>query len=337
MILHLPPSKMTDYIKFRGANRPVNQTRYTPVLTSGQSNGHIERLARVQRRREIQRQREMGGNISRGSRNPRRGASTKRTPPPGGAPMPPRLAVLLDMPPANKDLQDKHAWSQLDRSANIFVQENDSRTFHRHPVAQSTDCIRTMAGYEEGLHVFEMTWPCRQRGTHAVVGVATHDAPLHAQGYVSLVGNNVHSWGVDLVHNKLLHDSRAGAIRDDTLYPEWLSIDDTYVIPDKFILVLDMDAGTLGLVVEGQYLGVAHTGLRGKKLFPIVSTVWGHCEISIKYMGGLESGPVPLMDLCRHAIRRQVGRKQIDAGSMERLNLPKPIKLFLNYKDKICD
>lgn len=317
---------MTDYIKLK---TPVNTERHSRSSDPG-----LERLARIQRRTA---RRDMGGNISRGSRNPRRGASTKRTPPPGGATMPPRLAVLLDMPAATKDLQDKHAWNQGDRSANIFVQENDSRTFHRHPVAQSTDCIRTMSGYEAGLHVFEMTWPCRQRGTHAVVGVATQEAPLHAQGYVSLVGNNVHSWGVDLVHNKLLHDSRVGAIRDDSLYPVWLSTDDTFVVPDKFFLVLDMDSGTLGLVVEGQYLGVAHSGLRGKKLFPIVSTVWGHCEISIKYMGGLDPGPVPLMDLCRHAIRCQVGRKQIDAGSMERLNLPKPIKMFLNYKDKICD
>jgi len=27
--------------------------------------------------------------------------------------------------------------------------------------------------YERGLHVFEITWSTRQRGTHAVVGVAT--------------------------------------------------------------------------------------------------------------------------------------------------------------------
>lgn len=53
-------------------------------------------------------------------------------------------------------------------------------------------------------------------------------------------------------------------------------------------VVLDMDEGTLAFVVEGQYLGVAFRGLKGKKLYPIVSAVWGHCEITIRYIGGLD-------------------------------------------------
>ena len=54
-----------------------------------------------------------------------------------------------------------------------------------------------------------------------------------------------------------------------------------------FTVVLDMDEGTLAFVVDGQYLGVAFRGLKGRKLHPIVSAVWGHCEITIKYLGGL--------------------------------------------------
>ena len=49
-----------------------------------------------------------------------------------------------------------------------------------------------------------------------------------------------------------------------------------------------MDEGTLAFVVDGQYLGVAFRGLKSKKLFPIVSAVWGHCEITMKYIGGLD-------------------------------------------------
>lgn len=48
-----------------------------------------------------------------------------------------------------------------------------------------------------------------------------------------------------------------------------------------------MEEGTLSFVVEGMYLGVAFRGLKGKKLHPIVSAVWGHCEITIRYLGGL--------------------------------------------------
>ena len=87
--------------------------------------------------------------------------------------IPPRLEMLMDMPPPSKEVQLKHAWNQDDRSYNIFVKEDDKLTFHRHPVAQSTDCIRAKVGYERGLHLFEITWSTRQRGTHAVVGVST--------------------------------------------------------------------------------------------------------------------------------------------------------------------
>ena len=63
------------------------------------------------------------------------------------------------------------------------LQDDDKLTFHRHPVAQSTDCIRGKVGLTKGLHVWEVHWSTRQRGTHAVVGVATQDAPLHSVGY----------------------------------------------------------------------------------------------------------------------------------------------------------
>jgi len=50
----------------------------------------------------------------------------------------------------------------------------------------------------------------------------------------------------------------------------------------------DMDEGTLAFIVDGQYLGVAFRGMKGKKLYPIVSAVWGDCEITMKYIGGLD-------------------------------------------------
>jgi len=53
-------------------------------------------------------------------------------------------------------------------------------------------------------------------------------------------------------------------------------------------VVLDMDEGTLAFVVDGQYLGIAFRGLKGRKLHPIVSAVWGHCEITMRYIGGLD-------------------------------------------------
>lgn len=85
--------------------------------------------------------------------------------------------------------------------------------------------------------------------------------------------------------NKLYHDSKNNV---GVTYPALLKPDETFIVPDKFLVVLDMDEGTLSFVVDGQYLGVAFRGLKGRKLYPIVSAVWGHCEITMKYIGGLD-------------------------------------------------
>lgn len=198
---------------------------------------------------------------------------------------PTRLDVLLDTPRVAEDVQLEHSWNPDDRSLNIFVKDDDKLTFHRHPVAQSTDCIRGKKGYTRGLHVWEINWVTRQRGTHAVVGVGTKDAPLHCVGYQSLVGSSAESWGWDLGRNKLCHDAKN---KPGSTYPKLYKNDDSFVVPDSFLVVLDMDEGTLSFVVNEQFLGIAFRGLKGKKLYPLVSAVWGHCEITMRYYGGLD-------------------------------------------------
>lgn len=163
---------------------------------------------------------------------------------------PSRLDAILSMPPPPKEMQMAHAWNPDDRSLNIFVKDDDRLTFHRHPVAQSTDCIRGKVGYSRGFHVWEITWSARQRGTHAVIGVATTEATLHAQGYTSLVGSDEQSWGWDLGRRKLYHDSRSN---QPATYPALLVDDiENFVVPDSFLVALDMDEGTLAFIVDGQ-------------------------------------------------------------------------------------
>ena len=84
-----------------------------------------------------------------------------------------RLKILLDKAPVAAEVQLKHAWNPEDKSQNIMISENDPFTLFRQPVAQSTDCIRGKVSYESGLHVFEIKWPTKQRGTHPVIGVST--------------------------------------------------------------------------------------------------------------------------------------------------------------------
>ncbi|KAK5610154.1 SPRY domain-containing SOCS box protein 1 [Ilyodon furcidens] len=240
---------------------------------------------------------------------------------------PSRLDLLLDMPPASLDTQIQHSWHNDDRSLNVFVKDDNKLVFHRHPVAQSTDAIRGRVGYTRGLHVWEINWAMRQRGTHAVVGVATSDAPLHSVGYTALVGSNSESWGWDLCRSKLYHD---GKNFPGKTYPAFLEPDDSFIIPDSLLVVLDMDEGTLGYIVDGHYLGVAFRGLKGKKLHPIVSAVWGHCEIRMRYINGLDPEPLSLMDLCRRSVRVALGRDRLN--EIHRLPLPASLKNYLLYQ-----
>ncbi|XP_012885346.1 PREDICTED: SPRY domain-containing SOCS box protein 4 [Dipodomys ordii] len=103
-----------------------------------------------------------------------------------------------------------------------------------------------------------------------------------------------------------------------------------FATPDSLLVLLDMDAGTLSFVADGRYLGVAFRGLRGRKLYPVVSAVWGHCEVTMRYINGLDPEPLPLMDLCRRAIRLALGRHRLQ--DISALPLPEALKNYLQYQ-----
>jgi SPRY domain-containing SOCS box protein 1/4 len=272
---------------------------------------------------------------------------------------PVRLDILLDRPPVSREKQIEYGWNHDDRSMNIFVKHNDPCTFHRHPVAQSTDAVRCKKGFTNGIHVWEIEWNTRQRGTHAVVGVGTIKAPLHCPGYQALVGMNQESWGWDLGRNKLYHKG-VNSVYASTQYPSVIASsslpitttsvmtdptdamnnngisypsksDEGFVVPDKFYVVLDLEEGTLAYIVDGQYLGVAFSDLKGKGiLYPMVSSVWGHCEITMHYINGLEPEPLQLMDSCRRVIRKQLGRSNLHLTN--KLTLPNSLRNYLVYQ-----
>jgi len=153
---------------------------------------------------------------------------------------------------------------------------------------------------------------------------------LHCVGYQSLIGSGPDSYGWDLGRNRACHNTKANIHTPPPVYPKILKADESFVVPDTFMMCLDMDEGTLSFLADGQFLGVAFRGLKGRKLYPIVSAVWGHCEITMKYVNGLEPNPLPLVDLCRRSIRKEVGKERLN--EINKLNLPNSIKNFLLYK-----
>jgi len=236
-----------------------------------------------------------------------------------------RLEVLMDLPSPTSAIQLEHAWNPDDASPNVNVKDEDPYTLHRQPVAQSTDGIRSKIGYEQGMHLFEVHWPLRQRGTHAVIGVCTADAPLTSVGYSCLVGSNEHSWGWDLSRNETHHGSSVLS------YPQDIRDEENFYVPDRFKVMLDMDHGNVGFVVGDHYLGAAFTGLRGRKLYLTVSAVWGHCEISMRYLGCLDASPLSLMSLCRRVIRHSIKGDIKTKANINALGLPQPLKDYLHF------
>ena len=100
-----------------------------------------------------------------------------------------------------------HSWNPDDCSKNIYIKD-DGFTYHRRAVAQSTDAARSRIGFQSGRHCWDVWWE-QSMGSHAVVGVALKQAPMQDRGYISLVGNNLYSWGWNLVDNLLYHNGRS--------------------------------------------------------------------------------------------------------------------------------
>lgn len=170
-----------------------------------------------------------------------------------------------------------HSWNPHDCSRNVFVKPSGF-TIHRNPVAQSTDGARGRIGFTRGRHAWEIVWE-GPLGTVAVVGLATRQAEMRAQGYVALLGQDEHSWGWNLVENILLHngDSQGN-------YP-LINNAPRYQVGEKIRVILDCDDNTLSFEKNFEFLGVAFRGLPKQELFPSISAVYGNTEVSMVYLG----------------------------------------------------
>ncbi|KAG7464601.1 hypothetical protein MATL_G00167300 [Megalops atlanticus] len=218
-----------------------------------------------------------------------------------------RLAVLLDTPPA-PPADPRSSWSPAHHSPN-FTLSRDGTVAERAPAEQSTDGVRGAEGERAGLHVWEVRWDPAERGSHAAVGVSTHRCPRQASGYTALVGGDIPQEG---------GMARRGGVRTTPLLP----------VPARVLMVLDGDAGTLGFVVDGCFLGVAVRDLpRGACLFPAVSSVWGGCRITLRYLNGAPREPPSLTSLCRLSIRQSMGKDR--ETQTDRLPLPPGLRRLL--------
>uniref|UniRef100_A0A667XYN9 Si:ch1073-228j22.2 n=1 Tax=Myripristis murdjan TaxID=586833 RepID=A0A667XYN9_9TELE len=244
--------------------------------------------------------------------------------PPLAVPTSSRLAITLNSSPVAPGDCRSH-WSSTHRSPHFLLstcREEVTRT----PVEQSSDGVRAEVGVKSGLHLWEVLWSPTHRGSHAVIGISSQNCPLQASGYSALVGGDSQSWGWELKTNQLWHGSQSLGI-----YPgeKRKSRSEGAVaplpVPECVVLVLDADAGTLGYIVHGYFLGVAFKDLpRGVELFPAVSSVRGGATIRLRYLNG--DAPA-LMALCQLSIQKFLGQHR--QNQTDKLPLPPFLQRYL--------
>lgn len=93
-------------------------------------------------------------------------------------------------------------------SKNMYILSNGF-TVHRRPIAQSSDMARGKVGFSDGVHHWIVRWESKNLGSNAGVGVCTKNAKLHGEGYYTLVGEDNHSWGWDIVRMVLRHEGKS--------------------------------------------------------------------------------------------------------------------------------
>lgn len=183
---------------------------------------------------------------------------------------------------------------------------------------RSSDGVRAERGVKSGLHVWEVLWNPNHRGSHAVLGISLQNCPLQALGYNVLVGGDTQSWGWELKTNQLWHagqnlgiyparKKRCNTEHGEGFRPQSSSSSSIKTaqtplpIPQRILLVLDADAGTLGFIVDDSVLGVAFKNLpRGVELFPAVSSVRGGASIRLRYLNGASCECQVFKHICFH-------------------------------------
>ncbi|KAM9353462.1 SPRY domain-containing SOCS box protein 4 [Symphorus nematophorus] len=252
-----------------------------------------------------------------------------------------RLAITLNSSPAAQGNAHSH-WSSVHHSPH-FLLSACKQEVTRSPVERSSDGVRAEMGVKTGLHVWEVLWNPNHRGSHAVLGVSTQNCPLQASGYNVLVGGDAQSWGWELKTNQLWHAGQSVGLYPgqrkrshseavEEFRPQSSSSSHTkmapLLIPERILLVLDADAGTLGFVVDGSFLGVAFKDLPGGvDLFPAVSSVRGGASIGLRYLNGATRDPPALMALCGLSIHQFLGQQR--QTQMDKLPLPPRLQHYL--------
>ncbi|KAM6967456.1 SPRY domain-containing SOCS box protein 2 [Aplochiton taeniatus] len=257
-----------------------------------------------------------------------------------------RLSLILNS--ASVGPGDRRSQWSINHCSPHFLLSSCGEEVTRTPVQQSSDAVRAERGEKSGMHVWEVLWSPTQRGSHAVIGMTTKNCLLQASGYSALVGKDSESWGWELTTNRLWHrgqslgtyprgrvgypvSSQRVTTKAETNGHRQTNCDvsgSPLLVPERILLVVDVDTGTLRYIVDGFFLGVAFSNLpKGEELFPAISCVRGGATIRLRYLNGAPRKPPALMALCSLSILQSMGKQRWN--QTDQLPLPPALQHYI--------
>ena len=162
-------------------------------------------------------------------------------------------------------------WDTTSRSPSVLlVQFNTQIIFHPTYSSGTASVFGSLPLVSPNHHYWEVKMLSPVYGTDVMVGLATKDinTTYHTHSFASLLGHDSHSWGfsyqgfVQHGGKKNVYGSRWG--KGNTVgvhYDSW--------------------RGTVEFYLDRKPLGLAFTGLKGKEVFPIVSSTAAKSEMKL--------------------------------------------------------
>ncbi|XP_045606689.1 SPRY domain-containing SOCS box protein 3 [Procambarus clarkii] len=202
-------------------------------------------------------------------------------------------------------------WSQLHKSPEVLLY---ARTALFHPNwSHGTAAVRGSQQLNGGLHYWEVQVSQRLFGTAVMFGVCTESARLHANSFVSLVGEDQFGWG--LSHKGLIWHKGKGHH-----YTEPFQENCSTTIGVLF----DGVQGTLGFYKDTRWLGIAFTGLDTitEPLYPVIASTAAKTKLTL---GATKRGWTGLQDRARHALLSALPQPQL----LYTLPLPPALRHYL--------
>lgn len=224
-----------------------------------------------------------------------------------------KIGVVMHCLCGEEDTEFDWMWDNDYKSWATQLQD-DSREvrFHKH-YSSGTAAIRGSRLITCGQHYWEIKMISPVYGTDMMIGVGTAEVDLQKSGtiFCSLLGSDNESWG--LSYTGVFHHNGKSQ-RFSQCFGQGSIIG----------VHLDMWNGTLSYYKNRRPLGIACGGLKGKKLYPMVSSTAARSAMKVVCSRSFESS---LQYFCCLALRKMVPS---EASVFESIRMPPGLKNFLS-------